>query len=208
MKLGLSVNRFRVFQRVPDGGEVVGVVHVLHVPPIGGEARGHVLVEREIGAAFDGDVVAVVYPGEVAELEMARGGGRLRADPLHHVAVTRQHIDVVVEQLIARLVVAVGEVALRHRDAHGIAAALAERACGGLHAARHAVFGMAGRFAVHLAERFQVVDGERRRVAILVLVDGAHAGEMYQRIQQHRGRGRPTARNGPGSASSHRPDRS
>ena len=177
----------RLVQSAAHGGQVVGVVHVLHVPAIGGEARRHVLVEGEVRAALDCDVVAVVDPGEVAEPQMRRHGRRLAADPLHHVAVAGQHVDVVVEQLVARLVVAAGEEALGHRQAHRVAATLAQRAGGGLHARGDAVLGMAGRLAVHLTELLEVVNRQGRGIAVLVLVDGTHAGQVDQRVEQHRG---------------------
>ncbi len=50
--------------------EVVGIVNVRHVPTIGREPRGHVFVEGEIGVAFDGDVVVVVDPAEIRELQV------------------------------------------------------------------------------------------------------------------------------------------
>ena len=62
----------------------------------------------------------------------------------------------------------------RQRHAHGVGNALPQRAGGGFDAVGVAVFGMAGGFAVQLAEVFQIVDGK------------IVAREMQQAVQQRR----------------------
>jgi len=51
--------------------QIVGIVDVLDVPAIGGEARGHIFVVCEIGVALDGDVVVVVNPAQVRKPQMS-----------------------------------------------------------------------------------------------------------------------------------------
>jgi hypothetical protein len=69
--------------------EVVGVGDVLHGPAVAGEARRHVLAEREIRAALDRDLV-VVEPPQVVERDGRRAHGLVvRIDGLH--AAQMQH---------------------------------------------------------------------------------------------------------------------
>ena len=58
-------------ERALEHREVVGVADPRHVPPVADEPRRHVVAERERGVAFDGDVVVVVDPAQVAERQMA-----------------------------------------------------------------------------------------------------------------------------------------
>ena len=111
-----------------DRGEVVGVVHGEHVPAEAAEARGDVFAEGQVGVAFDRDVVVVVDPAEVRELQVAGERGGFVGDAFHQVAVAALGPDVEVEQLEAGLVVAGGEPAAGDRHADAVAAALAERA--------------------------------------------------------------------------------
>ena len=138
--------------------------------------------------AFDGDVVVVVDPAEVVEAEMAGQRRRFRRDAFHHAAVAADGIDVVVEDVEARPVVAAGQPLLRdgHADAGGDA--LPERAGGGLDARDPVIFGMAGRLAVELAEAADVV--ERHRGLPQRLIFGVHRlrlGEVEHGPEQHRG---------------------
>src|SRR5205807_4594486 len=51
--------------------QVVGVADARHVPAVAQEARRHVVAERQRGGALDGDVVVVLDPAEVAQLQVA-----------------------------------------------------------------------------------------------------------------------------------------
>ena len=50
-----------------DALEVVGIADAQHVPAVGQEPGRDVLGERQVGAAFDGDVVVVEDPAQVIE---------------------------------------------------------------------------------------------------------------------------------------------
>src|SRR4029453_17684971 len=65
----------------------MGPVDCLHVPAVGGIASGRVLGERDLGVVLDGDPVAVVDEGEIAE--SLRGGQRrcLGGDALLDIAI-------------------------------------------------------------------------------------------------------------------------
>ena len=158
------------------------------VPTIGLEAEADILVERQRRVPLDRDVVAVVDPAQVAELEVPGERRRLRAHALHHVAVAAQHVDVVVEQRELGLVVGRRQPALGDRHADGVAAALPERAGRGLDAGGVAVFGMAGGLGRELAELLDIVDADRRLAGLVAIgVDLLDPGQVEQRVEQHRG---------------------
>ncbi len=175
-------------ERVLDAIDVVGVAHAQHVPPVGQEPARDVLGEREVGAPFDGDVVVVEDPTEVVQAEVAGERCRFGADAFHQAAVAADRVDVVVEHLEARAVVAVGEPPLADRHADAGRDALAQRAAGRLHTGHQAVFGMPGRLAAKLTEPADVVERDRRIAQPLVLgIHGPRPGEVEQRPEQHRG---------------------
>src|SRR5262249_45643947 len=146
--------------RVEEGSEgprqhllVVGVADAGDVPAVADEAGGHVVAEGQFRVPLDGDVVVVVDPAEVGELQVAGERGSLGRDAFHHAAVAAQGIDVEVDQVLEPGPVEVGGLPAAgdgHADAGG--QALAERAGGGLDAAGPAVLRVAGAAAVDLPE--------------------------------------------------------
>src|SRR5882724_7785041 len=58
-------------QRVLNPVEIVGIPYASHVPSVSQKPPRHVFGERDIGLAFDGDVVVVVDPAEVVELQVS-----------------------------------------------------------------------------------------------------------------------------------------
>ena len=168
--------------------EVVRVRNGRHVPAVGGEPIGDVLREREIGVALDRHAVRVVDPAEVGEALVRGEGSRLRADALHHAAVSCLRVDVEVEEREAVAVVARSEPLARDRHPDRGRNALSERARGRLDAARPAVLGMSRALRAELAEALQVVERDGRLAEDLVLgIDGSHAREMQQRPEKSRG---------------------
>jgi transketolase N-terminal domain/subunit len=111
------------------------------------------------------------YPAE-AEVAGKRGG--LVLDALLHVAVGRDHVRVVIDDVVARLVEAGGEHALGERDPDGGGDALAERPGRRLDPGQVAVLGVAGGRRAELAEVLQVVERD------------AVAAEEQRAVEQHR----------------------
>ena len=145
----------------PDGGEVVDVGHVLDVPAVGLEALALVLgVEGERGRAVDRDAVVVVEEDELPEPEGARERGGLLGDALHQVPVGGDPVDAVVDDGVARAVVALAEELLRHRHADRVRDPLAERAGGGLDAGGEEVLRVPGCERLPLAEALDLLEGE------------------------------------------------
>ena len=168
-----------------EHGEVVRVPDARDVPAVGDEAGGHVFAEGELGVALDRDVVVVVDPAEVVELEVPGQRRRLAGDALHEAAVAAQRVDVEVEHLEA------GAVELRrrplagHGHAHARRHSLPEGARRGLDAGGPAIFGMAGALALELAEALDVLQGDGELAEGLVFrVHGLDAGEVQHRIEQ------------------------
>src|SRR5262249_14957723 len=62
---------YRELNGAPEQFKIVCVTDAGDVPPIAHEARGYVLGERQRGIAFNGDVIVVVDPAEIIELEVA-----------------------------------------------------------------------------------------------------------------------------------------
>jgi hypothetical protein len=115
-----------------ERGQVVGVVHRLHVPAVGLEALGHVLGgEAQVGRAVERDVVVVVEVDDPPETEMTGQRGGLGGDALHEVTVGDDREDVVVLDLAPEVVT---QEVLGHGHADAVGEALAQRAGGDLDA--------------------------------------------------------------------------
>ena len=167
--------------------DVVGVADALHVPAVAQEARRDIFGECDAGAAFDGDVVVVVDPAQVIERQVTGERRSFRSHAFHEAAVAAHRVDVVIEDLEARLVVAICEPLLRDRHPDAGRDALSERARRRFDAGDEVVLGMAGRVATELPEAADVVERDRGPAHRLVLgVDRLSAREMQHRPQQHR----------------------
>src|SRR5579863_8971143 len=118
---------------------------------------------------------------------MAGERGRLARHALHEIAVAADRINVEVEYREVFSIVTGAEPARGDRHADAVAATLAERPGRGLDAGGAAVFRMAGRCAVDLAEIPDVIETDGRYVGDARAVEATHAREMDQRVEQHRG---------------------
>ena len=137
-----------------------------------GKARGNVLAGRKIGRSIDGDAVVVPQHDQPAQLEVPGQADRLVVDAFHHAAVADDHESPVIDQAIAIQGI---EMPLGHGHADGHGQALPQRPRGAFRAGEVDILRMAGARAAKLAEIADVLD--RRR---------GIAGEMQQRIEQHR----------------------
>ena len=160
--------------RETDGFEVIAILDLERLPAEGFHAALHVLGEGEVGAALDGDVVAVVEDDELRQAQRAGQREGLGGYALHEAAVAAERVGVVVDDLIAGLVECRSEMTLcdGHADSHRHAGA--ERAGRSLDTDRMAVFRMARSLRAELTELFEVVERE-----------SAVAIEVQQRVEQH-----------------------
>src|SRR5262245_49576671 len=71
-----------------DTIEIVSTRPAEDVPSVSEEAPRHIFGEGDVGLAFDGDVIVVINPAEVVELQVPRKGSCLARDTLHGAAVT------------------------------------------------------------------------------------------------------------------------
>ena len=162
-------------ERGTDRVDVLSVRNVQHLPAVGGEARADVLGEGGIGAALDGDLVAVVNGDKLAEPHGAGKGSRFGHNALHHAAVADERRGVIIENGIAVAVKNCGKMPFCHSHADGHSKALTERAGGSLNAGGMGIFRMPRSSASELAEGLDIVDGD-------VITE-----KMQKRIVQHGG---------------------
>ena len=191
-------------------GAVIGPVDAVHVPAVGGVARGDVLGEGDVGVALDGDVVVVVDQRQVAEPLRAGDRGGLGGDALLQVAVAADAVDLVVERALARSGVGVEETALaagRHSHADGVPDALPERAGGGLDAGGVPVLRVAGGLAAPGAQRLEVLDLEAvaGQVELGVERDAAVPGREHEPVPARPSRGPPGCAASPSGTRCRRP---
>ena len=150
-------------------------VHVRdHVPAVGFETLRGVVVEPVHDVAVDRDAVVVVQRDQLVQLQRAGERAGFVRDAFHQAAVAEEHVRVVIDDLRAVTVELVGHQRFAERHADRVRETLAERAGGRLDARRDAVFRVARRLRVQLAEVLQLFD---RQVV---------AGQVQQRVQQHR----------------------
>src|SRR6185312_1686455 len=168
--------------------QVVGIAYPRDVPAISHKSGSDIFTECQLGFAFNGDVVIVIKPAEIAQLEMARERCRLTGDALHHVPIATDGIHVVIEQLSLWRVEMCSLPLGGNRHAYTVGHTLAQRAGGGLNARSEPIFGMSRAFAVKLAEMLDVVHGDGGCAQSFILgIYRLDPGKMEQRIQQHGG---------------------
>lgn len=114
----------------------------------------------EGGRTVDRDVVVVVEVDEPAEAEVPRDRSRLHRDALHHVPVGADRVDVAIDEVVMRPVVALGEETVGDREADAVREALPERARRRLDPLGQEVLGMAGRARAPLAKALQLLQRE------------------------------------------------
>src|SRR5580704_17545353 len=78
-----------------DSIEIVGIANTNHVPSVSQKPSRHVFGERDVGLAFDGDVIVVVDPAEVVEFQVPCKGSCLAGDAFHHAAVAAKRVNAV-----------------------------------------------------------------------------------------------------------------
>ena len=160
-------------------------VDFLDVPPVGGEPRADILRECDVGGGGERDLIRVVEHDQPAEMQIAGERRRLGTHPLHHVAIAREDVGVVVDDLVPGSIERRSEPSLRHCEPHGVPESLAERTGGDFDAGRDAALRMAGRLAPPLPEMLQILDAD------------VVAGEMEEAVQQRaavtRGQHEPVA---------------
>src|SRR5258708_12871454 len=100
---GRSACRTRgITQRFLDAIEIVGIPYTNDIPSVGEKPAGDIFGERDIGFTFDGDVIVVVNPAKVIELQVPCNRGGLARDSFHHAAVAAERENPILDQLKIR----------------------------------------------------------------------------------------------------------
>ena len=144
------------------------------LPAVGGKARRRIVGEPTLDLAIDGDAVVVVEGDELAQFLGAREGTDFMRNAFHQAAVAQKNISVVVDDFQSIAIEGARQLAFRHRHAHRIRQALTERAGGGFHARRVAIFRVSGGVGMELPKLHQLF---HRQIV---------TGEMEQGVEQHR----------------------
>src|SRR4029077_6388827 len=131
------------------------------VPAVGGEPRGHVFTEGQVGLPFNRDSIVVVDPAEIAELEVPANRGRLTRNPLQRVAVAADRIDAVVEHLESGAIEDARHPATRQRHPDAVGNPLPEWTGRRLDSRRPAILRMTRALAVELTKTLDVVESDR-----------------------------------------------
>src|SRR3954452_19954676 len=100
---------------------------------------------------------------------MSRERCGLAAHALYQIPITAKCVNVVIENLKARLVIAGLQPIARHRHADAVPDPLAQRTGSRLDSRSDAVLGVPGCAAIQLAKTLEVVDGNGRTIQDLVL---------------------------------------
>jgi hypothetical protein len=151
---------FGTINGLGNGGRVMAIDRVNHIPAIGRKALWRVVDKPRGHLAVNGDSVVVIQRNEFIELPSAGQGAGFVADTLHQAAVAHKHIGMVVNYSMAFAVEFLSQQFFCQRHANGVRNALAQRAGGGFYTGGDADFGVARGFAVQLAKVFELVHGQ------------------------------------------------
>ena len=177
---GLVRDLAGLFDRLLDSFRIMAVDFGNDVPAVGFEPLRRVVVEpahhiaMAAHFAVDGNVVVVVEGNQLAQLHGTRQRTGFMGNTFHQTAVAQEHIGVMVDNVVARLVELTGQGAFGKRHADGIGDALPQGTGGRLDARRIAIFRVARGLRMQLTEPLQLFNRE------------FIAGQVQQGIDQHR----------------------
>src|SRR5215213_6947019 len=128
------------------------------MPAVRFETLRRIVAEREIGVAFNRDVVVVVEANQLSQLQVSRVRRGFVRYPFHHVAITRNEIRVVVDELVSFLIEDRSELCLCDCHPYRVSYALTERACRRFNTGCVPVLRMTRCAALPLAELLEIVE--------------------------------------------------
>src|SRR6267154_2057097 len=174
-------------ERVLNAIQIVGIPDPNDVPSIRQKSPGDVFAERDIGFAFDRDVIVVIDPVQIIELQVPGKRGCLARGSFHHAAIAAEGVNAIAEQFKIWLVVTRGEPLFGNGHAHTRGNALSQRARRCFHARGPAVLRVSSAAAPELPERLEVIQHDRGAAQNFIFwIDGFHSCEMQNRVQQSR----------------------
>src|SRR4051812_48926156 len=112
--------------------------------------------------AFDRDAITVINPANIPKLQVASKRSRFARYALHQAAVTTNGVDVIVEQRVARPVIARGQPFAGDPHTDTVRDALPQRTRCRLHTGSPAIFGVPCTTALMLPEALDVIQRNGR----------------------------------------------
>ena len=101
------------------------------MPPVCDKPGFNALRKSYFCISFNGNVIVVIDINQAAQMEVAGDRSCFRTDSLHHITVTANHINIVIEKFKSRFAVPVSQPLLGDAHTYTICESLAERAgCG------------------------------------------------------------------------------
>ncbi len=158
----LVAARFETVNRFSQRFQVVGIVNASNIPTETLESLADVFAECQFGVTFDRDVVVVVQPAQIVQLQMSGDRSGFAGDSFHQVAVAANSVDVVVKQRVIRRVVVCGQPFLGHRHADRVADAGTKRTRGRFNPGRFAEFWVARTDAADLTKVLDRIERNRQ----------------------------------------------
>src|SRR6516164_1292975 len=169
-------------ERAFNAIDIIGVSDAQYIPTVGEEPRSDIFREGNAGVALNGDVVVVPDPAETIEPEVSRKRCGLRCHAFHHAAVAADRVDVVVKDVVSRLVIAGGQPLLRDCHTYTRGHTLSQRTRRRLDTRDPVIFGMPRSFAGELPEAADVVERYGWLSEPLVIgIYGLYSGEVQDR---------------------------
>ena len=167
--------------------QVICVCDMGNIPAEPLESLANVFAEGEVGIPFNRDVVVIVDPAKIVELQVAGDACGLTSNPFHQVAIAAERVDVVIEQVVLGGVVIGGEPLLGHRHADRVAEACTEGPGRRFDPRGLTELGMTGTGAADLTKMLQVVEGDRGGTGrVALLVDPLDTRQVKHAVEQHR----------------------
>jgi len=84
------------------GAEVGAVFDLLHMPPVGFEAKRSLFRKGQVRAPLDGDVIVIVKEDQFSQSEVAGQGGGLMGNAFHQVPVADDGVSKMVDDFVSR----------------------------------------------------------------------------------------------------------
>ena len=166
--------------------QIVRIGNAKHIPSISQIARAHIIVVCKRSVTFDGDVIVVVNPAKIRELQMSSQTGGFSRNSFHHATIAADRPDSIIEKFKSRSVVSRREPTFGHCHTNACRETLAQRTGCRFDAARPVIFRMSRATRIELTKTLDVFDGQTRLASQLILgIYRLSFRQIQQGIEQH-----------------------
>src|SRR5271167_4153160 len=157
-----------------------------NAPAVTQKSCHDVFVEGPIRWTVERDVIVVVNPTKIRELQVGGKRGGFARHAFHHVAVSADGVDLEVKNVEAGLVEICAEPLAGDSHSDAVACALSKRTCRGFDAGGDVGFGMARSLASELTESLDFVHRNGERVQDFAVFGGFFdARKMKRGVEEH-----------------------